>query len=297
MRIIRSGAVHEGTMFFLTGLKQVNQRLYHQIRHEMFFHNDYRDAVHALSLFVPGTKIPCGAALVTVPEAPKDFVEFLGIFARTVVAARNGVLVGAIMSPSSYTDFGAWSVSPNVNVSGVRPQHYLLVSICFDTQDFLQNLPETTHTTTNLASVPDIARAVMGFPTITSDTLRVVGTCGVTAIYARLIRAYDNTSMKAIFEAIAYVEGWNMHDFEMSVGGKTNVLWPQCTVTELIEFANNINVPASPQIVWPYLPPFHQLASSSDSSSLSSQNEAGLSDAEGDSDNNEAGAPMQHPYS
>ena len=281
MRVIRSELVHEGTTFFLKNLKQVNRRLYLQIRHEMFLHHGFRDAVHALSLIVPGTKIPCGAELVTVPETPSNFVQYLEGFVRNAITAPNGLSVGGIMQPAHYGDLGVWSVSPTI--AGQPLTYYLRVSITFRSSDFLQGLPQNTANTTNLALVPNIVRAVVRFTSLTEHTRVVDRACGVTAIYARLVRVRINTTMQAIFNAIAYAEGWNMGVFAMSIGNNV-VLYPQGTVAELIEIARNNGAPAGPKIMWPDMPQTHQVAASSDGSGPSSDDEGSSSDHDGNQD-------------
>jgi len=198
----------ERTLAVLANLKCTHRRLLLLICDEMRLHASYQKSIFQLSLKCPGTNIPSGAETVVHIPNPQNWDEVMQIFENDCVLT-NGLEVGGIFE--YWSSF--WTTSMHVG----HDQFMLLVQINYTADHMYVGslVPANPGGTANLSRVPNVLRSAVGHLGLTAeyDELNVdhVGD------YMRFVRVHANTTMQQVFDAIAFVEHWEMPEFNPSI--------------------------------------------------------------------------------
>lgn len=254
MQMIRSLPLSEETLGFLRRLKSTNRRFFNLIRREMKINKDYRISVYGLSLFVPGTRIPCGAETVLALPMPVDMKEVMKIF-ESGKMAPNGLFVSNIFQYSSDFWTESWEHVQSVDEELLELRTFFLcVEIDFDPCDYFPNVDVSElprGSIVDLEGLPNVVRSVMGLSGLTGmdDEIDYVNMCG----YLRVVRVQGNTTMQQVFDAIRFVEGWNLSNYEMTMSDAGD-LPGYMEILQVLQIADEEVIQMRPQISWPLEP-------------------------------------------
>jgi len=262
---------HDFLAFFVSA-QLVNRRVMNVIRNRLYA--EYRAARHALAYFVPGTRIPCGAASVLPVPSPADWVETWNIFQDNMVLAPNGLQVGGIFNYDGI--FSTESLEITVADDAQR-EFLLLIQNDYHGGSIYSPLLEAAEGIADLSMMPNNLRSAMGHLhlSVSYDSL------GENEIgyYYRFIRVCADTTMQMVFNAISFVEGWILPDFNMTIGDEE--IGPDVNVLGSLEMTDDTQW--RPAIWWPQLsisielvtvePPFVQMPTTSSEGGGTDDNE------------------------
>ena len=214
-QIFRSLAVQHDTMTLehdslalFVGVTLVNRRARSLIRNRL--HAEYRAALHALACFVPGTRIPCGALRVLPVPSPANWDETWDIFNDTMVLAPNGLEVGGIFNYHSMY----WTESLEMDVEEDEQREFLLlVQTYWFEEDIYVPALVSGEGICDVRALPNNLRSSMGHleSSVSYDSVRRNN----IGYYYRFVRVRGDTSMQEVFDAITFVEGWNLPTYNM----------------------------------------------------------------------------------
>jgi len=238
----------------------INHNFHNIVREHIRTIQNYNNAVKSLSMYVPGTRIPCRSEYVEAPPHLDDLEDFMELFDNTKKPTPNGIFVGGIYVPVSddadpalYT---TWEHPDNdvASTTDKEPlrKYYVTVCIEFWVRQFTLHLPRPTKNTVDVRGMPNSVRSVLGLhdPTCSRNLLRHQR--DNMPCYMRLVQVDQNMTMNDIFDSVAYVEGWsNMADtFNVDLPLPVGMVDPQCFVETMFSEATSQNVPICPRISW-----------------------------------------------
>jgi len=201
---------HDSLAFFV-GVKLVNRRVMSLMRNRL--HAEYQAALHALAYLVPGTRIPCGAASVLPIPSPADWDETWIIYSDNLVLAPNGLEVGRTFN--YYSRY--FTETMELEVADDEPREFLLLVETYWYEDTVFNPPLAPgEGMCDLSKLPNNLRSSMGHLDliVPYDSMRQsdIGS------YYRFVRVCESTTMQEVFDAISFVEGWNLPTYNMGIG-------------------------------------------------------------------------------
>jgi len=250
MKMIQSLPVCDDTLMILSRIKSTNSRFWHMIRLTMHFDVAYRKIIYSLSLFVPGTRIPCGAETVMPFAVPSDLQDVMEIFESGQILCPNGLLVGGVFryTSSFYTESLELLAS-----EGEARSFFLCVEMDFDTDDFYQSpqmMPPLPGGMVDLVKFPNVVRSAMGLTKLTALEDEVLS--GNIEMYMRCVRVRENTTMQEVFDAITFVEGWKTPTYSVTMF-EAGELESNVNTLRMFELADEYVTHSWPVISWPVI--------------------------------------------
>jgi len=220
---------HDSLAFFVS-VNLLNRRVSSLIRNRL--HADYQAALHALAYLVPGTRIPCGAASVLPIPSPADWDETWNIFQDNLVLAPNGLEIGGIFNYHSmfYTE------SLEMEVADDAPREFLLlVQTDWYDEDIYDPALVSGEGMCDVSRLPNNLRSSMGHldSSVSYDSVQRNN----IGYYCRFVRVREDTSMQQVFDAISFVEGWNLPTYNMCIGDTD--IGPDVNVLETMEMGDD----------------------------------------------------------
>ena len=208
-------ALEHDSLAFFVSVKLVNRRVMCLIKNQL--HAEYLAALHALAyLFVPGTRIPCGAANVMPVQTPNSLDETWQIYNDNMVLAPNGLEVGGIFNHHD------WVYMENAEMeAGDDGQRVfmLLVGIFWSVAHIYDPqlvLGDGMSGVSDVSRLPNNIRSSMGHLDLTMSYNSERG--NRYGHYHRFVRVRADTTMQKVFDAITFVEGWNISAYNMFIG-------------------------------------------------------------------------------
>ena len=207
---------HDSLAFFVC-VKLVNRRVMCLIRNQL--HAEYLAALHALAYLVPGTRIPCGAANVMPISSPMDSDETMQIYYDNLVLAPNGLEVGGTFNYNSMFPVGSGEMEADDDGQRVFLLLVMTTWCVVHIYDPQLVLGDGMSDVSDVSRLPNNIRSSMGhFDLIWSyDRLRQLRQNDV-GFYFRFVRVRADTTMQKVFDAITFVEGWNISAYNMFIG-------------------------------------------------------------------------------
>ena len=237
-------------------LKSTNGALNGAIRCLMRDNAAYRLSTYNLSRFVPGTRIPCGATLVRLPERLNNFHQMYQLYQESETPCPNGIGVGDLFLPVlDAKDWNRYATFPTPATEATSPPaqwYYMTVSVLFQARDYLQHLPRVSGTQRDVLGVPNSVRAVLGLTMRTYDHWHILDVQNNVCTYFRLLHVKASHTARDIFDAICFIEGWNNGGFRVILHYEVPIPSEECTVAQMIERSQNHDVPVCPAVSWFY---------------------------------------------
>jgi len=205
--IFRSLPVSHDTLQMYANLKAVSKRMLRVTRAQMR-NNHLALTLQTVWHRFPGTNIPYRAETVPPTRVVQNQDEYFDWVESDDMqwCAQNGLRVSN--SFQCAPGFDAESLEGIDEGDGIIP-FFIVVQLNYDLVDILHPsmVPENTGGMADLSRLPNEIRASMGLTglTVPYDSL-VFGGLGD---YYRLVQVTQDTTMQAIFDAIAGHEGWN----------------------------------------------------------------------------------------
>ena len=228
-------AVEHVPLAFFVSVKLVSRRAMSLMRNRL--HAEYQAALHALAHRVSGTRIPCGAAIVLAVPSPADWDETWSIFQDNLVHAPNGLEVGG--SFNYHSNFFTESVE--LEVADDKPREFLLLVENYWNKSTIYHLPLAPgEGMCDVSRLPNNLRSSMGHLDliVSYDSVRQSS----IGYYYRFVRVRVDTTMQEVFDAISFVEGWNMPAYNMCIGHEAQAweIGPGSDVLVSIDLANEV---------------------------------------------------------
>jgi len=201
---------HDYLAFFVC-VKLVSRRVMCLMRNRL--HAEYEGALHALAYLVPGTRIPCGAASVLAVPSPADWDETMIIYQDNLVLAPNGLKVGGIFNYHSMF----FTETMEMDSADGAQREFLLLVEAYWYESSVYNPPLVPgEGMCDVSRLPNNLRSSMGHLDLTVSYYSVREN-GIGSYY-RFVRVYADTTMQEVFDAISFVEGWNLPTYNMCIG-------------------------------------------------------------------------------
>ena len=204
-------ALEHDSLAFFVSMKLVSRRVMNLMRNRLYA--EYEAALHALAYLVPGTRIPCGADSVQPVPSPADWDETLIIFQDNLVLAPNGLEVGGIFNYRSMF----FTESMELEVADDAQREFLLLVETYWYESTIYNPPLLPgEGMCDVSRLPNNLRSSMGHldSIVSYDSVRQSG----FGYYFRFVRVRAETTMQEVFDAISFVEGWNLPTYNMCGG-------------------------------------------------------------------------------
>jgi hypothetical protein len=206
-------ALEHGALAFFVSVKLVNRRVMGLMRNRL--HAEYQAALHALAYLVPGTRIPCSAASVLPVPSPVDWEETLAIFQDKLVLAPNGLEVGGIFN---YHDI-FFTETMELDVADDAPREFFLLVEAYWYDSSIYHPPLVSgEGMCDVSRLPNNLRSSMGHLDLTASC-KSVREKGIGS-YNRFVHVRASTTMQEVFDAISFVEGWNLPAYNLCIADK-----------------------------------------------------------------------------
>jgi len=207
-------AVEHVPLALFISVKLVSRRMMSLMRNRL--HAEYQAALHALAYFVPGTRIPCGAASVLAVPSSAVWDETWSIYHDNLVYAPNGLGVGG-----TFNDHSSNCVTESVELEEADggPREFLLLVETFWYEYTIYNPPLAPgEGMCDVSRLPNNLRSSMGHLDllVPYDSVRQ----STIGFYHRLVRVRADTTMQEVFDAISFVEGWVSPAYNVCIGAE-----------------------------------------------------------------------------
>jgi hypothetical protein len=248
MYIVKSCAVDEALLVFISNLKQTSRQMRNYMHREMAKNVAYRELVKELLLVVPGTRIACGATHMPEPPLLTGIAQLLHKFNSEMLTADNGVGIGG-----TYISDGGFL--QNSVVQDTDDNTYLVaVNIYFQTATYLTGLPSIDDHLTDLSRVPNVVRSVLGMTGLTGSVAHA-NYCvewDLVGKYTRMVRVNSKHTMQNIQDAIAWREGLVFDGFvlHMHTRDVEAVLTAQTSVPEFLQIRHDSTISTCLHVWW-----------------------------------------------
>ena len=239
--------------------KSINKHLKKSIRIHMHENTAYCGAVRKLSLFVPGTRIPCGTENATPLLRLGTRGECMELFAETNRLMPNKVRVGGMYLPAlgleNWNEYGTWDAPDDVDDAGVTHcTFYVTISLDFLARPFFQVLPPRIGNSVDVSGMPDTLRKVLGLQQQKCEYERLWDKRDEVGVYFRLLLLRSDHTIQDIFDSISLAEGWNPTDNHLlrrvTLGNPYSSIPLTHSVFRMIHIAHLAGVACRPSITW-----------------------------------------------
>jgi len=239
-------------------MKNINKTLYRNIRTYMHENTVYCDAVRKLSLFVPGTRIPCGIENATPLVRLRTRGECVELFEATNKLMPNKVRVGGMYLPALYlenwNEYGTWDGPDDVDGAVTHRTFYMTISLHFLARPFFQVLPPRIGNSVDVSGIPDTLRKVLGLQEPICDFEILREQRDRVGVYFRLLHIRSDHTTQDIFDSISLAEGWNpVKDYRLrkvGMGAPYSFLPLTYSVFRVTKIAIGAGVACRPSITW-----------------------------------------------
>ena len=238
--------------------KCINKMLRKTIRTYMHENKKYCDAVRNLSLFVPGTRIPCGVENATPLLRLHTRAECVELFDKTSRLLPNNVRVGDIYFPAQdlgpWNEYGTWEGPEDVDGAVTHPTFYMTISLHFLARPFFHILPAPIGNRVDVSGIPNTLRRVLGLHETTCDFQRLREERDRVGQYFRLLQVRSDHTIQDIFDSISLAEGWNpVEDYglhQVTLGSPYSFFALTRSVASIIQTAESAGIACRPCITW-----------------------------------------------
>jgi len=238
--------------------KCINKMLQESIRAYMHENKKYCNTVRNLSLFVPGTRIPCGLENATPLLRLDTRAECVELFDKTNTLIPNNVRVGGIYLPAlhskNWNEYGTWDGPQDVDGTVTHSTFYMTISLHFLARPFFHVLPAPIGNRVDVSGIPDTLRRVLGLHETTCDFQRLREERDRVGQYFRLLQVRSNHTIQDIFDSISLAEGWNpVEDYglhQVTMGSPYSFSPLTRSVSSMIQTAESAGIPCRPSITW-----------------------------------------------
>jgi len=238
--------------------KCINKMLRKTIRTYMHGNKQYCDAVRKLSLFVPGTRIPCGIENATPLLRLHTRAECVQLFDKTSRLLPNNVRVGGIYLPAlhleNWNEYGTWDGPEDVDGAVTHPTFYMTISLHFLARPFFHILPAPIGNRVDVSGIPNTLRRVLGLHETTCDFQTLREERDRVGQYFRLLQVRSDHTIQDIFDSISLAEGWNpVEDYglhQVTLGSPYSFFPLTRSVSGIIQTAESAGIACRPSITW-----------------------------------------------